>query len=205
MGEVLQDDDGFGARILELVLQFARRVEWIAVNNDIAGTQRTEHGDRILQHVRHHDRHTRALRKFQHRLQIRCEALRLLIELRVGDLRTHIDIGDPVAVLPGAVFEEFAQRLKLAQIDFGGHTFLITPQPNLVHAQPPLKSCSLMESPLPNDLLVHHYCQSARQATIRQRMERKVLSGAFKPLICHAQFMHHRPAVISMLGHGWPG
>ena len=39
-GEILQDDDRFGAGILELVLELARRVERIDVDHGVAGPQR---------------------------------------------------------------------------------------------------------------------------------------------------------------------
>ena len=54
-GEVLEDDDGLGARVLELVLELARRVERIDVHHDHAGAQDAEQRHRVLQQVRRHD------------------------------------------------------------------------------------------------------------------------------------------------------
>ena len=58
--EIFQDDDGFGARVVQLVLQLARGIQRIDVDDGIAGAQHGGDRDRILQHVRHHDRHARA-------------------------------------------------------------------------------------------------------------------------------------------------
>ena len=58
--EVLEDDDGFGAGVLELMLELARRVERIDVDGDEARPQHGGNGDGILQHIRHHDGDPRA-------------------------------------------------------------------------------------------------------------------------------------------------
>ena len=42
MGEILDDNDGRRPGILQLVFQFARRVQGIAVNHNTTGTQRPE-------------------------------------------------------------------------------------------------------------------------------------------------------------------
>ena len=59
--EVLHDHDGFGAGVLELMLQLAWRVERIHVDHDHARAQDAENGDRVLQQVGHHHRHAVAL------------------------------------------------------------------------------------------------------------------------------------------------
>ncbi len=38
-GEVFEDDDGLGAGVLQLVFQFARRVERVDVDHHVAGAQ----------------------------------------------------------------------------------------------------------------------------------------------------------------------
>ena len=67
-GEILQDDDGLGAGIVQLMFELARRIERIAVHHRVAGAQRAEQRDRVLQDVGHHQRDARALRKFQRSL-----------------------------------------------------------------------------------------------------------------------------------------
>ncbi|MCY1374626.1 hypothetical protein D9M69_619780 [compost metagenome] len=73
-GEVLDDDDRLGARILELVLQLARRVQRVHVDHHEAGTQDAGHRHRVLRHVGHHDGHTVALDQAQ-ALQVGREGL----------------------------------------------------------------------------------------------------------------------------------
>jgi hypothetical protein len=55
MREVLHDHDGRGARIRELFLEFARRVERIDVDDREPCAQRAEKCHRIRQQVRQHD------------------------------------------------------------------------------------------------------------------------------------------------------
>ena len=62
-GEVLKDDDRLRAGIGKLVLELARRVERVAVDDHIAGAQGAERGDRILQQVRRHQRDAGAPRQ----------------------------------------------------------------------------------------------------------------------------------------------
>ena len=55
-GEVLDDDDGLGAGILQLVLEFARRVQRIDVDHCHAGAQDADQRHRVLQQIGTHDR-----------------------------------------------------------------------------------------------------------------------------------------------------
>jgi len=50
--EVLEYHDRLGARVLQLVLELARRVERVDVHDHVAGPQRAGQRDRVLQHVR---------------------------------------------------------------------------------------------------------------------------------------------------------
>ena len=61
--EILEHDDRLRAGVVELVLELAARVERVAVDDHQAGAERGEQRDRILQHVRHHDRDAVALRR----------------------------------------------------------------------------------------------------------------------------------------------
>ncbi len=60
-GEVFENDDGFRAGVLELVLELAWRVERVHVHGNEAGTQYRRNRNRILQHVGHHAGHAVAL------------------------------------------------------------------------------------------------------------------------------------------------
>ena len=58
-GKVLQDHDGGGPRVLELVLELARGVQRIDVNAGVTGAQHGGHGDRKLRNIRQHDGYPR--------------------------------------------------------------------------------------------------------------------------------------------------
>ena len=79
-GEVLDDDDRLGARVLQLVLELARRVERVDVDDDEPGTQDRRHRDRVLRHVGHHHRDAVALGEAL-RLQPGGERARGLVDL----------------------------------------------------------------------------------------------------------------------------
>ena len=59
--EVREHHDGYRARIAQLMLQLARRVQRIGVDYHQSGAQCAEHCDRILQYVRHHQGNPLAL------------------------------------------------------------------------------------------------------------------------------------------------
>ena len=132
VAEVLEDHDRLGARVLQLVLELARRVERVDVHHRAAGAQRAEHRDRVLQAVRHHDRDARALGE-PLRLQPGAEGARLLVELGVADGLAHVGEGGAVGVLADAHLEQLDQRLVFAGIDVGRHAGGIALQPDAVH------------------------------------------------------------------------
>ena len=78
---VLEDDDHGRARVLELVLELARRVERVDVDDDAARAVRAHDRDRVLQEVRHHDRDAVAPDEAGFLLQPGAEPARLLVEL----------------------------------------------------------------------------------------------------------------------------
>jgi len=130
--EILEDDDHFRARVLELMLELARGVERIHVHHHAAGAQRAEHGDRVLQAVRHHDRHARALGEAL-RLQPRAEIARQLVEPAEADRLAHVGEGRPVGVFAHVLVEQLDQRAVLAGIDVGGHVGRGALQPDPFH------------------------------------------------------------------------
>ena len=113
-GEVLQDDNRLRARIGELVAKFARRVQWVAVDDHIARAQRAERGDRILQQVRHHQRHAGALGQARDILEVVRESAGLQIQFAIGNRLAHTDEGDPAAKLVEAFGNEIAKRAERA-------------------------------------------------------------------------------------------
>ena len=129
-GEILQDDDGLGAGILELVLQLARRVERVDVDHDIARPQHGHHGQGILQHVGHHQRHARALLQ-PARLQERAEGRRHALDLGIGERLAHAGEGGARGILPAGGFQQLADRTGRQRADLGRHARRIAGQPGL--------------------------------------------------------------------------
>jgi hypothetical protein len=82
--EVLDDDDDAGAGVLQLVLQFARRVQWIDVDHGHPGAQDADEHHRVLQEVGRHDRHALALDHPRQSLQEGRKGTRLQIQFSVA-------------------------------------------------------------------------------------------------------------------------
>ena len=129
--EVLHDDDGLRARVLELMLEFARRVQRVHVDQDQAGAQDARDRDRVLRAVGHHHGHTVALGQAQ-ALQVRGEGLAPLVGFRVADVLAHEAVGRAVRVLREALFHERDQRRVLRGIDIGGHTLRVAAEPRTI-------------------------------------------------------------------------
>ena len=108
-GEILQNDDRFRAGILELMLELARGVERVDVHHRIAGAQHGGGRDRVLQHVRHHQRDAGALLQAL-ALQIGAECCRHLVEVAVADRLVHADERLAVGELRKAFFQQLDQR-----------------------------------------------------------------------------------------------
>ena len=83
-GEVLQHDDRLGAGIAELEFQFARLVERVDVHHRQPARRMRGDRDRILQHVRHHDRDARAARAGRALCSQAAKRARGVVELGVG-------------------------------------------------------------------------------------------------------------------------
>jgi hypothetical protein len=97
-GEVLQDDDGLGAGVLELVLQLARGVQRVDVDQHQAGAQDGRHHHRVLRHIGHHHRDAVAPGQPQ-ALQVGTKRLAQAVGLRIGEVLAHEAVGDARAVL----------------------------------------------------------------------------------------------------------
>ncbi len=135
-GEILQNDNRLGPRIRELMLELARRVQRVAVDDHVARAQRAERGDWILQHVRHHQRDTGAARQARNALKVAGEGARLPVQFAIGHRLAHADEGDPVAKFLEACLEEIAERAELAQVNLGRHAFGIGLEPYPFHGIP---------------------------------------------------------------------
>ncbi|MGY4433208.1 hypothetical protein ACVWWO_005685 [Bradyrhizobium sp. F1.13.1] len=109
VGEILQHDDGFGAGILELVLELARRVERIDIDHRETGAQYGCGRDRILQHIRHHDRDAGTALQASP-LQVGRHRQRHLVEVAIADRLVHADERLAVGELGEALLQEVDQR-----------------------------------------------------------------------------------------------
>lgn len=88
MGKVFQHEDRLGAGIDQLMLELARRVERIDVDDRVAGPEDAVDDDRILQDVRHHHGDAIAFRQAE-RLQPGAEPARMDIEIGKAQRLAH--------------------------------------------------------------------------------------------------------------------
>ncbi len=134
LGEILYDDDGLGAGVLELVLELARRVERIDIHHREAGAQDAGDAHRVLQHVRHHNGHAVAARQAL-ALQVGAHRLGHLVELAVGQLLVHADVRAAILVFGEAFLKQRHQRGVLRRVDLGRYAGWVVLEPNLVHVR----------------------------------------------------------------------
>ena len=132
--EVLKDNDAAGAGIRKLVFEFTGRVQGIHVDDDEPGTERTAHGDRVLEHVGQHDGDPLAARQLQVLLQVARELHRQFVEIAVGERRSHVGVSRVVRVLLETVFDHLANGAKRGRRHLLGHTGRIGLQPDFFHA-----------------------------------------------------------------------
>ena len=107
MGKIFEYHNGFSARVLELMLEFSRRIKRIDVDHDIAGPQRAEYAHRILQAVWHHQGDARTTREAA-RLHPGAESGGEMFKLAKADRLAHVAVSGPVAELRTALFEQVA-------------------------------------------------------------------------------------------------
>ncbi len=136
IGEILDADDHFGAGVVQLVLEFARRVQRIDVHHRAARAQRAEQAYRILQDVGHHQCHARALLAAL-ALQPRAEGGGKRVELGERDRLAHARERRSRAVLADAFLEDLAHRLVLVHVDVGRDALRILLEPDSFHDAPP--------------------------------------------------------------------
>ena len=119
-GKVLDDDNGLGTRVLELVFQFARRVQRVDVDHHKPGAQDGRHGDRVLRHIGHHDGHTVALDQAQ-ALQVGGKSKAQGVRLRIADVLAHEAVGHTVGVLVEGLFHQRHKGRVLSRLDVSTH------------------------------------------------------------------------------------
>ena len=115
--EVLEDDDDGGAGVGELMLELARGVQRVGIDDGETGAQRAVHGDRVLQGVRHHDGDAIALLEAAAVLQERAELHRQDVELAEGHGLAHLHVRIAHGVDGEPALDELLERGVLIDVD----------------------------------------------------------------------------------------
>jgi len=131
-GEVLDDDDGLGARVLQLVLELARRVERVHVDHHQARAQQARHHHRVLRHVGHHDRDAIAPRQPQ-RLRVGRERARQLVDQPEAVVLAHELVCGQIGVLRETGVQQFDQRCVFVRVHMRRHPCWVVLQPVAFH------------------------------------------------------------------------
>jgi hypothetical protein len=130
--EILQDHDGFGAGIVELVFELARLVERVDVDHRAAGAQDPGDRHRVLQYVGHHQRHAVAALEAA-ALQPGGEGARGGIERAIGHRAAHADAGQVAREGLETFFEQRRERGITRAVDCGGNARRVMRKPGAVH------------------------------------------------------------------------
>ncbi|MNF51201.1 hypothetical protein D3C84_325180 [compost metagenome] len=99
----------------------ARGVQRVGVDHDQPGTQRTEHGNRIMQDVGHLYRDAIARHQIGLALQITGEGCAVAFQVSVGQGHPHVTERWTVGELLAGTLEHLDHRLVATQIDIDGY------------------------------------------------------------------------------------
>ena len=124
--KVFQNQDGGRAGVGQLMLQLARRVQWVDIHAGIARAQNRRHGDRKLRHVGKHDGHPRTRLKLQ-ALQPGPQRRRQIVQLRVRHPAVHADGKRLGRVFPERIFQQLIERAKLPRVNGDESTVVLRP------------------------------------------------------------------------------
>jgi hypothetical protein len=138
VGEVLEDHDRFRSRVVELVLELARRVERVAVDDHHPGAQHAEERDRVLQRVGHHERDARALLEAGAILQPGCEIAREPVELGEREGRIHARERRERCETLAALHENVADAREFVGVDLGRNPRRVRLEPDFFHPPYPI-------------------------------------------------------------------
>ena len=132
--EVLQDDDGRGARVLELVLQLAGGVQRVHVDAGVASAQHGGHGHAKLRDVGQHDGHPRTGLQPQ-ALQIGAQRGRAAFQLAIGHPLVHADRERALCVFAERLFQQVGHRAVLLGLHVMRDARGVALEPDLFHAR----------------------------------------------------------------------
>ena len=121
VSEVFEDDDDGRAGILELMLQFAGRVQGINVHHDQTRAQDAEQCHRILQHVGHHQGDPLTLAQTERLLQPGPKRAAQPVNVPILQGHAHVGISRQIAKALAAFFQNVLQRTELVQVRLSRH------------------------------------------------------------------------------------
>src|SRR5450755_4625308 len=130
--EVFQDDDRRGARVSELLLQFAGSVQGIDVHYNHSRAEDTEERDGVLQQIGHHQGNARSLGQTE-ALQPGGELTAEAVEIGICNSGAKIAEGGEITKFAAALGEDVVQGRVFADVDLRWYTRAVTLQPDLVH------------------------------------------------------------------------
>ena len=135
--EVLEDHQRPCTRVVQLVLQLARRVHRVGVDDRQSRAKRAQDHDGVLQHVRQHDRDAVALAQSRDLLQVGRKPRRQGVDVTVGQRAVHAGEARTVAMLRDGLLDHLEQRAVLRRIDVGRYAGRIVLQPDLFQVESP--------------------------------------------------------------------
>ena len=131
MGEVFENENGFGAGVVELMCQFIGRVQRVNIGHRIARAQNRRYQNQVLQTVGHHDGDTVAFLQAE-ALQPRGDVARILVKFAVGQRFAHIDRHRAVAKARKCRVKNSGNGIETVQVDVFGYAGVLA-QPRLLH------------------------------------------------------------------------
>jgi hypothetical protein len=134
--EVLQYHDHRGAGVHELVLELARGVKRVGIDDGTARTQCAMHGDGVLQDVGHHDGDAVALSESAGGLQERAELRGQHVELAEGHGLAHLHVRVADGMDGEAPLDHLLERGVLVDIDLRTDSRRIRLEPMFFHDHP---------------------------------------------------------------------
>ena len=151
MGKILENDNGLGARVPQLVLKLTGRVQGVDIDHREPGPQHRGHGHQELRHIGHHDGHS-VTRAQTLTLQPCPQSPAVAVQLAIGHPGFHADRHRACGVFSEAVFNQLGQRGVHIGVDVVRHTRRVLRQPGAIgiggrgHGLVSLRFCSVMGS-----------------------------------------------------------
>jgi hypothetical protein len=117
--EVLEYQDRPRAGILQLVVQLARGVQRVGVDDRQARAERGHERDRVLEHVREHHREAITLLEPGDSLQIGRKLAAEPVEVAIGERPVHARERRAIGPSADCLLDDILQRAELVRIDRG--------------------------------------------------------------------------------------